>query len=145
MSQQFPTSSSVIYNALSTDSSFLALLGEYSFKSNNNPLKALSVVSPGQDLPSLRNVTGVECIIQDVGTSNLQQYLTSSPDVVTSFSIFCIAWEPSTGGDLQGVTDHILRRFVGAASVQVVATPDGLGSLVQSQVIVKSNMPIYPT
>lgn len=144
MSQQFPTNSSAIYDALSTDAAFLALLGEYRFKGNSEPLTAISVVSPGQDLPSLRNVNGVECIIQDVGASNLQQYLTSTPDVVTTFSIFCIAWEPSNGGDLQRVVNHILGRFVGSSSVQVVATPDGLGSLVQSQVIVKSNMPIYP-
>lgn len=144
MSQQFPTSASAIYEALSADAAFLALLGDYSFKANAAPLKALSVVSPGEDLPSLRTVSGVECIIQDVGVTVAQNYLTDAPTMVTSFSIFCIAWQPSTGGDMQLVTNYIMRRFVGAESVQTVATPDGLGALVQSQVIIKSNMPIRP-
>ncbi len=144
MSQQFPTSASAIYDALSADTAFLDLLGEYVFKGNSDPLTALSVVSPGQDLPSLRNVSGVECVIQDVGTTTLQNYLTDAPDMVTSFSVFCILWEPANGADLQAVTDYLVRRFVGAASIQTVATPDGLGSLVQSQVVIKSNMPIYP-
>ena len=144
MSQQFPTSANAIYEALSADPAFIALLGKYRFKGNNGPLTALSVVSPGQDLPSLRRVTGVECVIQDVGTANLQNYLTGAPDVVVSFSVFCILWEPANGADLQEVTNYLLRRFVGASSIQTVATPDGLGSLVQAQVIIKSNMPIYP-
>ena len=144
MSQQFPTSASAIYDALSVDTAFLDLLGEYRFKGNNAPLTALSVVSPGQDLPSLRRVSGVECIIQDVGTSTTQDYLTDAPFLVTSFSLFCILWEPANGADLQAVTNHLLGRFVGASSIETVATPDGLGSLVQSQVIIKSNMPIRP-
>jgi hypothetical protein len=144
MSQTFPINATAIYDALSADTAFLGLLGEYRFKGNSTPLTALSVVSPGQDLPSLRRVSGVECVIQDVGTSVAQEYLTDAPYIVTSFSVFCILWEPAQGSDLQAVTDHLLRRFVGSSSIQTVATPDGLGSLVQSQVIIKSNMPIYP-
>jgi hypothetical protein len=144
MSQQFPTTANAIYDALAADSGFISLLGEYTFKANSGPLSAISVVSPGQDLPALRNVSGVEVVIQDVGISTLQNYLTGAPDTVTSFSVFCILWEPATGADLQAVTDYICKRFVGAASIETVATPDGLGSLVQSKVIIKSNMPIYP-
>ena len=144
MSQQFPTSGSAIYEALSSDVAFTDLLGEYRFKGNTGPLTALSVVSPGQDLPSLRKVTGIECIIQDIGTSTSQNYLTDAPYIVTSFSVFCILWEPANGSDLQEVVNYLLRRFVGSSSVETVATPDGLGSLVQSKVIIKSNMPIYP-
>ena len=144
MSQQFPTSASAIYDILSADAVFLALLGEYNFKANSSPLTALSVVSPGEDLPSLRTVSGVECVIQDVGVTRAQAYLTDAPYMVTSFSIFFIAWQPATGADMQLATNRIMMRFVGAESIQTVATPEGLGALVQSQVIVKSNMPVYP-
>lgn len=143
--QQFPTSGSAIYDALSSDTAFTNLLGTYSFKGNTGPLTALSVVSPGQDLPSLRRVSGVECIIQDVGASVPQNYLTDAPYIITTFSVFCILWEPGNGSDLQEVVNHLLRRFVGSSSVETVATPDGLGSLVQSKVMIKSNMPIYPS
>ena len=144
MSQEFPTSGRAIYDALSSDTVFTDLLGEYRFKGNAGPLTALSVVSPGQDLPSLRKVTGIECVVQDVGISTPQNYLTDAPYVVTTFSVFCILWEPANGSDLQAVVNHLLRRFVGSSSIETVATPDGLGSLVQSKVMIKSNMPIYP-
>ena len=144
MTQQFPVSATVIYDVLSADTAFTDLLGTYKFKGNSNLLTALSVVTPGEDLPSLRNVRGVECVIQDVGTTSLQPYLTDTPDLITTFSVYCVAWEPSKGSNLQDVTNYIVRRFVGAQSIQTVATPDGLGSLVQAQVIIKSNMPIYP-
>lgn len=144
MSQQFPTSGSAIYEALASDTVFTDMLGEYSFKGNTDPLTALSVVSPGQDLPSLRRVTGVECVIHDIGTSYSQNYLTDAPYIVTTFSVFCILWEPANGSDLQRVVNHLLGRFVGASSIETVATPDGLGSLVQSKVFIESNKPIRP-
>ena len=142
MSQQFPTSAATIYDILSTDSVFVGLLGKYRFKGNTGPSTALSVVSPGQSLPSLRKVTGIECIVQDVGNSVAQDYLTGAPDIITTWSLFLVAWEPSTGGDLQEAVDHILKRFVGSQAVQTVAVSDGLGALVQTKVFIMSNKPV---
>jgi len=142
--QQFPTSAKVIYDTLSADTDFMALLGEYRFKSGSGPLAALSVVSAGEDLPSIREVTGVECIIQDAGESVAQNYLTDAPTIVTTWSVFLVAWEPSKGSDLQVAAERMLTRFTGAESIQTVATTDGLGSLVQTKVFIKSNMPIRP-
>lgn len=142
--QNYPTSAQVIYDTLAADATFLGLLGEYNFKSGTGPVTALSVVSAGEDLPSIRNVSGVECIIQDAGNTQAQNYLTDAPDYVTTWSLFLVAWEPSKGADLQIASERILSRFVGAESVQTVATTDGLGSLVQTKVFIKSNMPIRP-
>lgn len=140
--QTFPTSAQVIYDTLAADATFLGLLGSYDFKTGQGPIAALSVVSPGEDMPSLRNVEGVECVIQDAGEIQPQNYLTDAPYMVTSWSLFLIAWEPAKGDNLQQAAQHIMGRFAGSQSVQTVATTDGLGALVQTKVIIKSNMPI---
>ena len=140
MAQVFPTSAQVIYEALSSDSSLMSMLGTYSFRAGEE-IDAISVVSAGEDLPALRKVQGVECIIQDAGESRQQNYY-DEVDIVTIWSLFLVAWEPSKGADLQAVTEKILKKFLGAEAIQVIATPDGLGSLVQNKVLIKSNMPI---
>ena len=137
--QTFPTSAQVIYDTLAADATFTGLLGTYEFKDGGGPITALSVVSAGEDLPSLRNVQGVECIIQDAGDVTQRNYLTDDLDLVTNWSVFLIAWEPSTGADLQVATERILRRFRGAKALQTVATVDGLGSLVQNKIMISSD------
>ena len=142
MTQLFPTSAQAIYDALAVDATFEGLLGTYDFRSGPGLVTALSIVSAGQDMPAIRNVSGVECIIQDAGNSTSQDYLTGAPDIITTWSLFLVAWEPSKGSDLQLATDHLLKRFVGARAVQTVAVSDGLGALVQNKVFIQSNMPI---
>ena len=144
MAQTFPTSAQVIYDTLTADAQFMSLLGEYDFKANSSPIPAIAVVTAGEDLPALRNVSGVECVIQDAGDTTMRSYLTSSPTSKTRWSVFLVSWEPSRGSDLQAAADRITQRFVGASSVQTVATTDGLGSLVQTKVEIMSDMPIIP-
>lgn len=144
MTQLFPTSAQVIYETISADAAFTNLLGTYNFRSGSGAVTALSIVSAGQDMPSIRNVQGVECIVQDAGDAISQDYLTDDPYIVTTWSVFLVAWEPSKGSDMQSAVDYLLKRFVGAQAVQTVAATDGLGALVQSKVFIKSNMPIRP-
>ena len=141
MAQSFPTSAQIIYDTLSSDSNFTDLLGTYNFKSGSGPIDAISVVTAGADMPSIRNVDGVECIIQDAGNSTQQQYYGSSV-VVTTWSVFLVAWGTATGADLQEAANVALKRFAGSDMIQTVATSDGLGSLVQTKIMIKSNMPI---
>ena len=94
-------------------------------------------------MPALRSVEGVECIIQDAGDFTRSEYLTSDPARLSvSWSVFLVAWEPSTGADLQAAAEVASRRFLGCQSMQTVATSDGLGSLVQTKLIIRSDMPI---
>jgi len=141
MAQSFPTSAQVIYDTLAADATFVSMLGTYKFKKGQT-LTALSVVSAGEDLPALRKVEGVECIIQDTGNMSQRAYLTGSLDVQTEWSLFLVAWEPSTGSDLHAATARLLQRFQGAKAVQTVATVDGLGALVQNKVMISSENPI---
>ena len=61
MSQTFPTSAQVIYETLSNYTEFVDLLGSYKFKGGQTAT-ALSIVTPGEDLPSLRKVSGLSAL-----------------------------------------------------------------------------------
>ena len=142
MSQQFPTTAQVIYDVLSNDTVLMSLVGEYKFKKGQvHP--AISILSPGADLPSLRSTTGVECIIHDVGDVTKYEYLTNDPARTSVlWSVFLVTWAPGTGADMQAVTERICSRFLGSKSLQTVAVADGLGSMVQTKVMIKSDMPV---
>lgn len=142
MAQSFPTSAQVIYDVLSADTNFTNLLGTYEFKAGQT-LTALSVVSAGEDMPALRNVQGVECIIQDAGDFTKNEYLSGDDARLTiTWSVFLVAWEPAKGSNLQLAAEAACSRFLGSEAIQTVATSDGLGSLVQTKLIIKSDMPI---
>ena len=43
---------------------------------------------------------------------------------------------------MQSAAEAACRRFLGAEAVQTVATSDGLGSLTQTKLIIRSDMPV---
>lgn len=119
----------------------MSFVGQYSFRENSDALSAIAVVTPGADLPATRRVSGLEVVIQDAGEVKSTFYYNSSVQV-TTWPVFLILWEPGTGNELQGATNRILKLFPGAEALQVVATADGIGAMVQNKVMIKSNMPI---
>ena len=142
MAQSFPTTAQVIYDTLAADTTFTSLLGTYEFRAGET-LTALSIVSAGEDMPALRNVQGVECIIQDAGDFTKSEYISNDTARLTiSWSVFLVAWEPAKGSDVQAAAERACSRFLGSQAVQTVATSDGLGSLVQTKLIIRSDMPI---
>ena len=141
MAQQFPTTAQVIYDVLAADTTFTGYLGSYEFN-NSGPVTALSIVSPGEDLPALRKVSGLECIIHDVGNTTRNDYLTGGARITTEWNVFLMAWEPAKGADLQVAADRLMAHFGGSSSVQTVAVADGLGALVQTKVMIRSDMPV---
>ena len=142
MAQQFPTSAQVIYDVLAADTEFTNLLGTYEFRAGQTTT-ALSIVSAGEDMPALRNVQGVECIIQDAGDFTKNEYVSNDAARLTvNWSVFLVAWEPSKGSDVQAAAERACSRFLGSQAMQTVATSDGLGSLVQTKLIIRSDMPI---
>ena len=142
MAQQFPTTAQVIYDVLAADATFTGLLGTYEFKAGQT-LPAISIVSAGEDMPSLRNVQGVECVIQDAGDFTKNEYISSDAARLTvNWSVFLVAWEPAKGADMQAAAERACSRFLGSQAVQTVAVADGLGALVQTKVMIRSDMPI---
>lgn len=142
MAQQFPTTAQVIYDVLAADAIFVGLLGTYEFKAGQT-LPAISIVSAGEDMPSLRNVQGVECVIQDAGDFTKNEYISSDAARLTvNWSVFLVAWEPAKGSDVQAAAERACSRFLGSQAVQTVAVADGLGALVQTKVMIRSDMPV---
>ena len=142
MAQQFPTSAQVIYDTLAADTTFTDLLGTYQFRAGQE-VTAISIVSAGEDMPALRRVSGVECIIQDTGDFTKNEYLSGdAPRLTINWSVFLVAWEPAKGSDMQVAAERACSRFVGSQAVQTIATSDGLGSLVQTKLMIRSDMPI---
>ena len=142
MAQQFPTTAQVIYDVLAADTEFTNLLGTYEFRAGQTTT-ALSIVSAGEDMPALRNVQGVECIIQDAGDFTKNEYISNDAARLTvNWSVFLVAWEPSKGSDVQAAAEKACSRFLGSEAIQTVATSDGLGSLVQTKLVIRSDMPI---
>lgn len=142
MAQQFPTSAQVIYDVLAADATFIGLLGTYEFRAGQS-MPAISIVSAGEDMPALRNVQGVECVIQDAGNFTKSEYISNDPGRVTvDWSVFLVAWVPAKGADLQLAAERACSRFLGSQAVQTVAVSDGLGSLVQTKVMIRSDMPV---
>jgi hypothetical protein len=145
VAQQFPTTAQVIYDVLSSDPEFSAALGTYTFRAGQS-LPAISLVSPGTDLPAVRKVRGLECIVQDAGDLTNSYYLTGdAPRTKVTWSVFLVSWKPSTGADMQVAAERACRIFMGSEAVQTVAVADGLGAQVQTKVIIRSDMPILGT
>ena len=90
MAQQFPTSAQVIYDTLAADSTFMSFLGSYEFRAGQS-VPAISIVTPGRDLPAVKKVTGVEVIIHDAADVRRLDYVTTSSDVIVDWKVFLFA------------------------------------------------------
>ena len=138
--QNFPVSPEVIYSTLEADAEFTSYLGQYRFVGGQE-LPALSIQSPGGDMPGMDAITGLECIIHDAADLRRTDYYNST-NIETSWRVFLICWEPATGGDMTSAATRVLQIFSGATSMETVAVSDGLGALVQTMIIVPSDRPI---
>ena len=144
MTQNFPTTAQAIYDVLVADTEFSALLGTYTFKAGQT-FPAISLVTPGSDLPSLRKVEGLECVIQDTGNLTNSYYLTGdAPRTKVEWGVFLVLWEPGVGSDMQEAAERACSRFLGSEAIQTVAVADGIGAQVQTKLIIRSDMPIRP-
>lgn len=141
MAQLFPTSPEIVYNTLVADAGFMASIGTYEWKAGGSPVSAISIVTPGSDLPSIRNVSGVECVIHDIGDARRKDYYNSS-NIHRDWCVYLICWEPSTGEQVNVAVERALQIFKGSTATEVVATPDGLGARVQTMIKIPSEFPI---
>ena len=103
---------------------------------------ALSIVTPGEDLPAVKEVTGVEVVIHDAADVKRKDYLTESPYLYIDWKVFFICWEPAKGIDLTAAVARAMQRFAGSMSFETVAVADGIGAQVQTMLVIKGDMPI---
>ena len=141
MAQQLPTSAQVVYETLMADTIFPSLVGEYTFKAGQTA-PAVSIVTPGQDLPSIKEINGIEVVIHDAADVKRRDYLTTASDIYIDWKVFFICWEPAKGIDLTAAVSRAMQRFAGSTSFETVAVADGLGAQVQTMLVIKGDMPI---
>lgn len=135
MAQQFATTPEVIYNVLANDTTFIQLLGNYTF-AGGSQTDAITILTPGQKLPTLKSQTGLECIIHDAGDIKRKNYMVGDPDFMTMWKVFLVVWDPATGSTLDTATKRIMHLFNGASSMETLAVAQGLGARIQTMVLI---------
>lgn len=144
MAQVFPSTPQIIYDTLVADSVFTNAVGSYEFKGNSAPVPAVTITTPGVDLPSVKSVTGIEVIIHDTADFRRIDKFDSS-DLIADWTVFVICWEPATGDDMNVIVKRIMEIFSGATSYQTVAVSSGIGANVQTSINIPADKPILST
>lgn len=121
-----------------------SIIGTYNFKTSSTTEAAVSIVSPGVDLPALRKVSGVECVIHDVAKVARRDYLTGPSNLIPTWSVYLIGWPPATGDDITAGVIRLMELFGGAVSNETVAVAGGLGAFAQSLISIRADSPILP-
>lgn len=142
MAQSFADSPTAIYDALVDDTDFMDMVGSYTFTKGNTAVDSISIVTPGADLPQLKSQSGLEVVIHDSGIVMNRKYLTDSSDPIITWKVFLIAWAPANGVTVMNAAKRMLQIFGNSTAMETVATADGLGSLVQTMVLIPSDCPI---
>ena len=139
MAQLKADSPEVIYDTLVDDTEFDALVGSYVFVGQATAVDSISILSPNEKLPQLSSQTGLEVIIHDVGETRRVDYLTDPSEAVISWKVYLIAWPGADGGTITAATKRMIEIFSNATGVEVIATPNEIGALVQNVVLIPSN------
>ena len=119
-----------------------SLLGTYDLRAGTVPIPAVSIITPGADLPATRKVTGLECVIHDSATIQRRDYVAGASDLVPRWSVYLICWSGANGYDMTRAAMRLMEIFGGATVNETVAVPQGLGALTQMLVSIPSDSPI---
>jgi len=142
MAQSKADSPEVIYDTLTEDTEFAALVGSYIFVGQTTAIDSISIMSPNEKLPQLSSQTGLEVIIHDIGETRRVDYLTDPSEAVINWKVYLIAWPGADGGTITAATKRMIEIFSNATGVEVIATPNEIGALVQNVVLIPSNAAI---
>jgi len=142
MAQTKADSPGAIYDALTGDLQFSSLIGEYKFVNNASPIDSISILSPNQKLPQLSNQSGLEVIIHDAGQVERMDYLTDESEALITWKVYLIAWPPANGATLTEAAARMIQIFSNSTAIEIVSTPNEIGALVQSLVLIPKNAAI---
>lgn len=135
MAQSFATTPIIIYNVLANDATFSNALGTYTFKGGSTS-DSIAIITPGQSLPLVESQTGLECIIHDSGDIRRKDYVADSSNLMTTWRVFLVVWDPATGSDLNNAAKRIMHLFYGATSIETMAAAQGLRARVQTMITI---------
>lgn len=132
----------VIYDTLTADTTFMSYVGTYTFNSGTTQ-DAISIITPGQALPQLSSIAGLEVVIHDIGVIKRQDYVTDFSDPISTWKVYLIAWDGATGADVHTAAKHVVRRFGGSSMIEISSTGTSIGALTQSLVVIPSGGGIF--
>jgi len=138
MAQTFATTPQIIFNVLANDSTFSFYLGTYTF-TGGSTTDSIVILTPGERLPQLESQVGLECIIHDSGDLKRKDYVNDTSDILTTWKMFLIVWDGSTGSDLDAAAKRALHLFYGSTSIETLAVSQGLGARVQTMIMIPEN------
>lgn len=138
MAQTFATTPQTIYNVLANDTTFSGYIGTYTF-SGGDTADSIVVLTPGEKLPQLESQTGLECIIHDAGDVSRIDYVNDDSELLTSWKVFLIVWDGSTGSTLNSAVKRALHLFYGSTSIETLSVSQGLGARVQTMITIPEN------
>ena len=138
MAQTFASTPLTIYNVLANDSTFSGLLGTYTF-SGGSTSDSITILTPGEKLPHLESQVGLECIIHDAGDIKRIDYVNDDSELLTTWKIFLIVWDGSTGSDLDAAVKRACHLFYGSTSIETLSVSQGLGARVQTMIMIPEN------
>jgi hypothetical protein len=139
MAQQRAESPEVIYDALTADTAFMALVGEVTFTAGNTTLDAISIVTPNEPLPSIESITGLEVVIHDITNKGRRLYVGHEVDITTTHNVYLLAWPGANGSTLSDAADRMMEIFSKATTIQTSRVPNALGAVAQVLVTIPSD------
>lgn len=113
-------------------------VGTYTFIDNATN-DSLIILTPGEKIPGLKSVSGLEVIIHDIGEMNTINYLTNYPDLVVEWKIYLIAWPNANGSTITDAGSIILEHYIGSKMIGITSAGVRAGALTQSLITVPSS------
>ena len=135
MAQTFASTPQTIYDVLANDTTFSNYLGTYTF-TGGSTADSIAILTPGQKLPYLESQSGLECIIHDSGDIGRKDYLNDTSEFLTTWKVFLIVWDGSTGSDLDAAVKRAMHLFYGSTSIETLSVSQGLGARVQTMLMI---------
>jgi len=139
MPQQHVNSPEIIYETLTSNESFMDLVGSRIFEAGNTELSAISIITPGAELPKSKSTLGLEVVIHDVAQIDRRDYISDDSDFITTWRVFLLAWPPADGGSLNEAARLVMNSFTKAVAIETTPLPRGLGAIAQVQVVIPSD------
>lgn len=139
VSQIFADSPEKVFDTLASDVIFSSYIGQYTFTEGNTQVDSISILTPGQKLPHLKAQSGLEVVIHDAGDITRTDWLTDTSEAIISWKVFLIVWPPADGTTMSLAAKRMIEIFSKATAIETLSTTQGLGSLVQTMVLIPSN------
>jgi hypothetical protein len=139
MGQQHVDTPEVIYETLVDDTEFMSFVGQVTYKDGSTTLDAISIVTPGAPLPAVQSIQGLEVVIHDLTGLSRREYIGDEVDITKQWRVYLLAWDGANGSTIMSAATRAMHLFSKATLIEVSPTPEGIGAIVQSLLLIPSD------